>query len=420
MYHRHGNKPRFGDDPRTAMDAAATATRNGDDINRFDPRHSYLIGVMRRGHSPETPDSEVQRTGKLRAKKLHGSQLIEHGVYALDELFRDNPFGLIEGQTYDVFEFNADTESRRYMGGGTVLPKPKPIVPEPAATASPSPSLSVASPTMASPTMASSTMAAPRGISDDEEYSYADTRGDNRWVIPLFESDGRNERRDDSMQRINRQKVYDELSMTNAAVSHAQGIAEQTLMQNERVLEQLQSTLDTLRETARDRDQTTRELAAVKAQVDAIIQIREFEERVRSEREAERQAWKERERELERSLADEANSRGGLADSFLENPEAWVRVLTLVLNLIRPSGPPPGMPGGIPGGMPGVPPGAMMPPNGMPPNGMQMNGMPQRMPAYTSSVPQAAAAQPQRNDANASTSENASSTPNGTSNVKVF
>ncbi|HVZ39943.1 MAG TPA: hypothetical protein VHI13_11745 [Candidatus Kapabacteria bacterium] len=288
---------------------------------------TYEIGVMRpgNGNAGSVPNAELKRTGPDKLKKLLGSQLIENDITSLDQLFRENPFGLTEGKSYDVFEVNPDTRVRRHIGSGTVLPKPKPAQ-----------------------------EAAPGMLADG-------TAQDPRSVIPLFEQEEREaERRYDSLNRMHRQTIealQDELHERTGTVDQAFGLIEEALARSDRAMDKISEALELIRQTAAQRDQvqtqrnqTAEELAAVKAKVESILQRREFEEQVRREREEERQAWLERERELERA----AEEQRGLGD-VLEQIAPFMPLLQMILERLLP----PQAGGTMPGGPMGMPPGMM-------------------------------------------------------------
>ncbi|MEP7217638.1 MAG: hypothetical protein ABI876_01915 [Bacteroidota bacterium] len=295
------------------------------------------------------PQAELRQSGRYPAQTLLGSQLIEHGMKTVEDLFRHNPFGLAERKAYTIFEVDPSSNERKFFGKGSVLPKPVMVSPD-------------------------------ESLSDDDELL------EPTHVIPLFEPE---DRRENPIMRADRQTIAslrDELSSRDNAVDRSHRIAEQALMQNDRMLDQIQDTLSTVKELARDRDETSKKLAGMEAQVDAILKLREFEETVRKERESEREAWRQKEREWEQTSKDKGQGLGDMMESMVPFAPIIQMLLERMLPPANPGGAMPpqfgGMPGGMPPGMmpphgmPGGMPPQGMPPQGMPPQGMPFNGMP--------------------------------------------
>jgi hypothetical protein len=309
----------------------------------FDQACSYEIGILKSGFTADMPNAPFVAGGPHRAQTLLGSQLIEHGVHTIDELFKANPFGLAEKKSYTIYEIDPVNNQRTYAGQGTVLPKPQPLPKSEALN-----------------------------DTDDEEHA-APSR-----VIPLFEPEPR---REDSVARAERQTISvlrDEIQTRDQAVERSQRITEQALLQTDRMLDEIHQTLDTMKEMMREKDETAKKLASTEAQVDAILKLREFEESIRKEREAEREQWRERERQLQKE-AETKQQQQGLGD-IAESLAPFAPIIELILQRIlppqNPYGEMPGMPPGMPPGMaPGMPHG--MPPGGMPPG---MRQRPMRMP----------------------------------------
>ncbi|MEP7220485.1 MAG: hypothetical protein ABI876_16285, partial [Bacteroidota bacterium] len=280
----------------------------------FSPHCSYDIGVLKAGARDNAPQAELQQQGRYPAQTLLGSQLIDHGITNVEELFKLNPFGLVEKKPYTIYETDPATNERRFFGKGSVLPKPVLVLP-------------------------------------DETLGDDDIQPEITRVIPLFEPDDHRENPIARAERMAISSLRDELASRDQAVDRSHRIAEQALMQNDRMLDEIREALTSLKEMAQSRDETGKKLATMEAQVDAILKLREFEENVRKEREAEREAWREKERKWEQEQA--AKQGEGLGD-MMESLTPFAPIIQLLLERVLL----PSMPGGMPG---------MMPPGGMPP-----------------------------------------------------
>lgn len=314
------------------------------EIFEFKPNRTYDIGIPRACDTNDVVNAKLVATGKYRMQSIIGSRLIAEGITTVDEFFKRNPLRMPEKMPFSIYEIDPVTDDRKFLARGSVLPKP--IVVE--------------------------------TLNDSEPMSTEANGTAANLAFPLFDQE---QPREDPIVRAERRVIdslRDELVDRDNAMERSQQLMEQVLQQNSRMMEQLKDTLDTLKETVRSRDEVSQKLAGVEAQVDAILKIREFEERIRKEREEEREQWRVREREWEKSQVE----KQGLGD-VMDQLIPFAPIIQMVLERVLPpmnsySMPGPGM---IPNGMPpgGIPPGAMHPgmmQGGIPPGGMQQPGTP--------------------------------------------